>query len=235
VRRHARRRVRIGRALALLLASCVGLSVASVLYLRWAPPLLTPFMVGDKLKVLRAGQSVDIEYRWVPWERIAPVMALAVVAAEDQKFPRHRGFDVPSLRRAVAEGQRGGRLRGASTISQQLAKNLFLWSGRSWVRKALEAYFTVLLEAVLPKRRILELYLNVVELGPGVYGVEAAALRFFAKPAAQLTLREAARLAAVLPNPRRMRVDRPSHYVLSRASRIERQMAQLGPGYLRGI
>jgi monofunctional glycosyltransferase len=155
-----------------------------------------------------------------------------VVAAEDQKFPSHRGFDVESIGDAWEQRARG-RVRGASTISQQVAKNLFLWSGRSWVRKGFEAWFTVLIESLWSKQRILEVYLNVAEFGPGIYGAEAAAQRHFGKPAAALTRREAALLAAVLPDPRAMRAAVPSAYVARRARWIERQAAQLGgPAYL---
>ncbi len=211
------------------------LSLAAVAYLRFAPPLFTTFMLRAKVAAVLSGQDLDIDYHWVGWQRIAPAAALAVVAAEDQRFPAHHGFDFKAMRAAVAAGNRGGKLRGASTISQQVAKNLFLWPGRSWLRKGIEAYFTILLEALLPKRRILEIYLNTAELAPGVYGVEAAAQRFFDKPAAQLTLNDAAQLAAVLPNPRRLRLDRPSPYVMTRAARIARAVARLGPGYLRDL
>ena len=151
-----------------------------------------------------------------------------MIAAEDQNFPTHRGFDVESIQKAIDAAERGRRLRGASTISQQVAKNLFLWSGRSFVRKGLEAYFTVLIELTWPKRRILEVYLNVAELGDGVFGVEAASQRFFKKPAAKLGPSEAALLAAVLPNPIRFRANRPSAYVEERRAWILQQMDQLG-------
>lgn len=213
----------------------VTLSIAAVLYLRVAPPLFTPFMLRAKLSAIVAGEALDLSYRWVGWKRISANAALAVVASEDQRFPAHHGFDFKAMQQAVEAGKGGRRMRGASTISQQTAKNLFLWSGRSWIRKGLEAYFTVLLEALLPKRRILELYLNIAEFGPGIYGVEAAAQRFFGKPAEQLSLAEAARLAAVLPNPRRLHVDRPSRYVQTRTAHILRAAGQLGSAYLRRL
>ena len=150
-----------------------------------------------------------------------------------QKFPFHHGFDVEAIQDAIADAEDGDRLRGASTISQQVAKNLFLWNGRSFVRKGLEAYFTVLIETMWPKRRILEVYLNIAEFGDGVYGAAAASERFFHKTPAQLGSRESALLAAVLPNPRRYRANPPSGYVAQRAEWIERQAAQLGgPSYL---
>jgi len=162
-------------------------------------------------------------------------MALAAVAAEDQKFPEHFGFDFKSMVEALKEREDGGSLRGASTITQQVAKNLFLWKGRNFIRKGLEAYFTVLIEVLWPKRRILEVYLNVAEFGDGIYGVEAASKKFFHKPPSRLTRRESALLAAVLPNPIRLKAAVPSAYVIQRAQRIERQMRNLGSSYLKGI
>ena len=167
-------------------------------------------------------------YQWVGWNRVAPWAPLAAVAAEDQRFAGHRGFDLASIQDALDDYERGRRLRGASTISQQVAKNLFLWSGRSYVRKGLEAYFTTLIEALWPKRRILEVYVNIAEMGDGVFGVEAASQRFFRKSASKLRSDEAALLAAVLPNPRRFRADRPSAFIAGRQASILRQMEQLG-------
>jgi monofunctional biosynthetic peptidoglycan transglycosylase len=204
------------------------LSLLSVLVLRWVPLLTSGVMIERRIEALAAGRSYAINYRWVPRDRIAKHAGLAVIAAEDQNFPSHHGFDFESLQKAIDAHEKGQRLRGASTISQQVAKNVFLWSGRSFVRKGLEAYFTVLVELMWPKRRILEVYLNVAEMGSGVFGVEAASQRFFRKPAAKLTASEAALLAAVLPNPIRLRADRPSAYVEERRAWILLQMAQLG-------
>lgn len=162
-------------------------------------------------------------------------MPLAAVAAEDQKFPGHFGFDFESIADAWEEMEEGRRVRGASTISQQVAKNLFLWSGKSFVRKAFEAYFTVIMEVLWPKRRILEIYLNIAEFGDGVYGVQAASSKFFGKSPSLLTKREAALLAAVLPNPIRFQVAAPSHYVKRRALHIEKQMNNLGSSYLKNL
>jgi monofunctional biosynthetic peptidoglycan transglycosylase len=157
-----------------------------------------------------------------------------MVAGEDQKFPYHHGFDFDSIQDAVDAADEGRRLRGASTISQQTAKNLFLWNGRSFIRKGLEAYFTVLIELSWPKQRILEVYMNSAELGDGIYGVGAASDAFFHVPPARLSAAQAARLAAVLPSPRRLHADRPTAYVQSRANWIQQQMAHLGgPGYLQ--
>lgn len=166
---------------------------------------------------------------WVGMDDISPWMGLAVIAAEDQKFPQHWGFDVGAIEKALAHNERSdSRIRGASTLSQQTAKNMFLWDGRSWLRKGLEAGLTVGIETVWTKRRILTVYLNVAEFGDGVFGVEAAAQRYFHKPASRLTMSEAALLAAVLPNPIRFRAGAPSGYVRSRQAWIMRQMEQLG-------
>jgi monofunctional biosynthetic peptidoglycan transglycosylase len=203
-------------------------SVLAVVALRWIPPLTSGVMIERRIEALAAGKSYTIDYRWVPWDRIARHAGLAVIAAEDQNFPTHHGFDLESLQKAIDAHEKGKRLRGASTISQQVAKNVFLWSGRSFVRKGLEAYFTVLIELAWPKRRILEVYLNVAETGDGVFGVDAISRRCFGKPASKLTPSEAALIAAVLPNPVRFRVDRPSAYVQERRAWILEQMGQLG-------
>lgn len=166
---------------------------------------------------------------WVSMDEISPWMGLAVIAAEDQKFPEHWGFDVSAIEKALAHNERNeNRIRGASTLSQQTAKNLFLWDGRSWVRKGLEAGLTLGMETVWTKKRILTVYLNIAEFGDGVFGVEAAAQRYFHKPASRLSLSEAALLAAVLPNPLRFKANAPSGYVRSRQAWIMRQMRQLG-------
>jgi monofunctional biosynthetic peptidoglycan transglycosylase len=170
----------------------------------------------------------ETRYQWVDLEQISPHAAVAVIAAEDQLFPYHTGFDMKSIREAVRENAHRKRPRGASTITQQVAKNLFLWYGASYVRKGIEAWLTVLIEGLWPKERILEVYLHVAQFGRGVYGVEAAAHKLWRKPAARLTPAEAATLAAVLPNPIRMRADRPSVYVASRRDWILGQMRGLG-------
>lgn len=181
------------------------------------------------LMVLRLFEGEGWQRDWVGWNDIAPVMAKAVVASEDNLFCRHDGFDWDSVRKAWDRYQTGaGRLRGGSTISNQTAKNVFLWDGRTFLRKGLEAYLTVMIEALWPKRRIMEIYLNVVELGPGIYGVEAASQAYFSKSAAQLSAREAALLAAVLPNPRGWSAARPSRYIAGRAATIQRRIGQLG-------
>jgi monofunctional biosynthetic peptidoglycan transglycosylase len=213
------------------------LPFVAVAALRWIHPPTSAFMLTAHAEALLDGDyRYRTQYEWVPLEAISPQAAIAVIASEDQQFPFHYGFDFRSIREAVRAHERGGKLRGASTITQQVAKNLFLWPGRSFARKALEAALTLALETVLPKERILEIYLNIAQFGPGVYGVQAAARHFFHEPAAELTREQSALLAVVLPNPRLLRVDAPSHYVLSQREWILRQMANLGgPAYLHGI
>jgi len=210
------------------LLSVAALSVMIVSLLRWMPPPTSAFMLQWRISALFSKErKPPLACRWVGWDKISSHIPLAVIAAEDQRFPDHSGFDFDSISRALAQHKKGKRLRGASTITQQVAKNLFLWPGRSLFRKGLEACFTVLLETLWPKRRILEVYMNIVAFGAGVYGVAAACWRFLKKGPERLSLSQAALLAAVLPNPKRLRVDRPSAYVRSRAAWIERQMNQL--------
>ncbi len=224
------------RLLAWLLALLLFLSVGSVVLLRWVDPPTTAFVLRERLSAGEPGKPASVQYRWVDWERISPHIKVAVIASEDQKFLDHHGFDFDSINDALEDRERGRRVRGASTLSQQVAKNLFLWPGQSWVRKGLEAYFTVLIETLWPKRRILEVYVNVAQFGSGVFGAGAAAEIFFKKPAAQLTAPDAALLAAVLPNPRRMKVRSPSAYVRSRQLWILGQMRAIGGvGLLREI
>jgi monofunctional glycosyltransferase len=221
---------KLAKWLTLACAGVVLLSMLAVLLLRWVDPVTSSFMLRAQL----GGEK--IRYHWAGLDEISPHAAMAVIAAEDQLFPFHPGFDLDAIREAAERNARSKRTRGASTISQQVAKNLFLWPERSFVRKGLEAWFTVLIEFMWPKERTLEMYLNVAEFGRGVYGVEAAARRYYRKPAARLDRYEAATLAAVLPNPRRFRVERPSPYVVSRRDWIVAQMRGLGgPSYLKGL
>lgn len=224
---------RLWRILAWTLAALLTASVLPVLALRWLDPPASAFMLARRIEALRAGErDFVLRQRWVDAAAISAQLPIALVAAEDQKFPRHSGFDVEAIRDALDERNDGGS-RGASTITQQVAKNLFLWRGRSWLRKAAEAWYTVLIEALWPKARILEVYANIAEFGDGIYGAEAAAQMFFRKPAARLSAQESALLAAVLPNPRRLRVAAPSAYVRRRQAWIARQVQQLGgPAYL---
>ncbi|MDX1384355.1 MAG: monofunctional biosynthetic peptidoglycan transglycosylase [Thermoanaerobaculia bacterium] len=215
------------RVAASLVLAALLLPLIWLLPLRWMEPRSSAFMRRS------AAAGADVSYDWVELRSIAPEMVLAVVASEDQRFPDHWGIDLEALADAVAERERRGELRGASTITQQTVKNLFLWPDRSLLRKGVEAYLAVLAELVWPKRHILEIYLNVVELGEGTFGVEAASRRFFGRSAAELSPRQAATLAAVLPNPSRLRADHPSAQVRRRAGWIRKQVEQLGgPAYL---
>jgi len=211
---------RIALALAVLL---VGFPLLLTLIYRVLPPPGTPLML------IRLFEGHGLEKRWRGLDEIAPAMAHAVIAAEDNLFCAHYGIDWQALGIVIEDFRHGKRPRGASTITMQTAKNLFLWPSRSYLRKGLEAYLAVMLELVLPKRRIMELYLNVAETGPGLYGVEAAALNYFGKPAAKLSRREAALIAAVLPNPRERSPARPSATVHRKAGTVGVRIRQLGP------
>jgi monofunctional biosynthetic peptidoglycan transglycosylase len=214
----------------------VILTVVLVVPLRWIDPATSSFMLQHEVASLVGGsETPGPRHEWVDWEAIAPAVPLAVVAAEDQRFPRHSGFDLVEIGNAWEAFRSGGRLRGASTISQQVAKNLFLWRDRDWVRKGFEAWFTLAIELAWPKRRILEIYLNIAQFGPDTYGVGAASWKYFDRPAAALRARDAARLAAVLPNPERYRPDAPSAHTRRRAAWIAGQMEQLGAAYLDGL
>ena len=206
---------------AMLLAPAVVLAAY-----RFLPPPRTPLML------LRAVEGTGTDYRWVGLDAMAPFLPGLVVAAEDNLFCRHWGIDVAAFGKQVEAALDGERARGASTISMQLAKNLFLWPGRSFLRKGLEFWLTPYVELLLPKRRIIELYLNVVELGPGLYGAEAAAQAHFGVTAARLTISQASQLAAVLPNPRAWSASQPGDYVRERAALYRRRVQQLGPEHL---
>ena len=228
----AEQRSFIGRLLRLIVGLALLFVVASILAvaaLRWINPIYSTFMAEAQVEAwLNRDPNYQFHHSWVDLDGISPNLPLAVVASEDQKFPEHWGFDVAAIEKAYALNQHSHKVRGASTISQQVAKNLFLWSGRSYFRKGLEAYFTVLIESLWPKRRILEVYLNIAEFGLGTYGAEAAAQRFFHKPAARLTRADAAVLAAVLPNPEHYSAAAPSRYVQQRREWILGQMQALG-------
>ena len=218
------------RRLVLACLLFVALSAGAVLALRWIDPPVTSVML------LQPGPVGELYYAWADREAISWDAARAVIASEDQRFADHHGIDFVSLDRALEDYAGGDGLRGASTITQQVAKNLFLWQGRSFVRKALEAYFAVLLELCLTKERILELYLNVAEFGPQVFGVEAAADQYFGSTARALDLPQAALLAAVLPNPQRLLAARPSEYVRERQAQIVAEVELLeSRGHYRGI
>ena len=209
-------RLRIGRLLLWLMLAAVALLLLPVVALRWLPAPTSAFMLLSDTRPIR--------YDWVAAENISDAARRAVVASEDQKFFSHKGFDIEAMEKAYAHNKKSKRRRGASTISQQTAKNLFLWSGGGYFRKGLEAIYTVLIEALWPKQRILTVYLNIAEFGPGIYGVEAASQAYFKKPAAKLSNSDAARLAAVLPSPRKWSVTKPGAYVQKRTAWILRQM-----------
>jgi monofunctional biosynthetic peptidoglycan transglycosylase len=192
--------------------------ILMILY-RWIPPTTTAFMVRHAVVY-----QEFYRYDWESSENISKWVGKAMVASEDQKFYDHFGFDVEAVQKALKDRERGRRVRGASTISQQVVKNLFLWPGQSWFRKGLEAGYTLWLELVLPKERILEIYVNIAEFGYGVYGAEAAAQRYFDKPASKLTRSESALMAVVLPNPKKMKLDRPGPYMRGRQAWVLRQM-----------
>ena len=216
------------RRLTKLLLWFAAVSALVVLALRWIDPPGTALMAERKIQSWVDGEPIDLQRTWRPWKELPDDLKVAVIAAEDQKFAEHWGFDVTAIRQALQHNADGGNLRGASTISQQVAKNLFLWSGRSWPRKALEAWFTGLIELLWPKQRILEVYLNSVEWSDGVFGAEAAARHHFKVGAPYLSRQQACLLAAVLPNPRAWNASRPGPHVQRRANWIRRQSYQLG-------
>src|SRR3990167_8919672 len=215
------------RLLKLLLWLMIG-SALLVLLLRWVPPPGTALMVERKIESWVDGQPIDLQRSWRPWRELPDHLKMAVIAAEDQKFAEHWGFDVAAIQAALEHNQQGGSLRGASTLSQQVAKNLFLWSGRSWLRKGLEVWFTGLIELLWPKQRILEVYLNSVEWGDGIFGAEAAAQHHFKGGAPYRSPQRASRRPAVLPTPRAWSASRPSAQVSRRAAWIRQQIWQLG-------
>ena len=219
---------RLSRAAFFAVLGAMAWSAMLVLLLRFIHPPFSALMAERRVDSWLSSAPYSSDHAWVPLEDIAPCMGAAVMAGEDQKFPDHFGFDWESIQKAYTHNEKSRKVRGASTISQQTAKNLFLWEGRSYFRKGLEAWFTMLMEAEWPKRRILETYLNIVEFGDGIYGVEAASHRFFHKPAKRLRPSEAALLAAVLPNPHKYRVDAPSAFVRQRQAWILEQMSQMG-------
>jgi monofunctional biosynthetic peptidoglycan transglycosylase len=207
-----------------------GLSIGLVILYRFVPVPITPLMV---IRLVEQGIDPEKELRlvkdWVPIEEMSKHAPQAVVSSEDQTFMKHFGFDFKSLKKAWESNKKSKRVRGASTITQQTVKNVFLWPSRSYIRKGFEAYFTILVELLWSKERILEVYLNVIEMGDGIYGIEAASQTFFNKPAAKLSKGQAALIAAVLPNPRRWSPARPSSYIRGRQGWIMRQMSNLSP------
>ncbi|MDG5900699.1 monofunctional biosynthetic peptidoglycan transglycosylase [Shewanella xiamenensis] len=208
-------------------------SILSVVLLRFIDPPMWSWRIERAL--FPPAPITEVRHQWRSLEQISPELQLAVIAAEDQKFAGHSGFDLDAISSAIEYNQKGKKVRGASTLSQQAAKNLFMWSSRSFIRKGIEAWFTLLMELFWDKARILEVYLNIVEFGPGIYGAEAAAKHYFGKSAAKLTRYEASLLAAVLPNPWRYKVSPPSSYVEQRSAWIRKQMRQLGEVTLKKV
>ncbi|MDT8414975.1 MAG: monofunctional biosynthetic peptidoglycan transglycosylase [Flavobacteriaceae bacterium] len=209
------------------------LSIALVILYRFVPVPLTPLMVIRAIEQKTEGKKVVLKHDWVSMENMSPHLQLAVVSSEDQLFLSHRGFDVQAIEKALENNQKGRRIKGASTISQQTAKNVFLWPNRSWIRKGFEVYFTFLIETFWDKERILEVYLNSIEMGPGIYGAEAASQFWFHKSAKNLNRDQSAALAAILPNPLRYKANPPSNYIQQRKNWILRQMNNLGPLYFK--
>jgi len=201
----------------------------SVLFFRFVPIPVTPLMLIRCVEQKWDGKEMKLKKDWVPLEKISSAMPLAVIAAEDQKFEEHFGFDLEAIKKAEKYNKRhqGKKTKGASTISQQTAKNVFLWPNRSWIRKGFEVYFTFLIEIFWSKQRIMEVYLNVIEMGNGVYGVEAAAQEYFHKPASKLSVREAALIAAILPSPLKWSPVKPNARVQKKASRIMHFISRL--------
>lgn len=203
-------------------------SVIIVFLLRWINPITSSIMVQRQIESIFTGEFEYIKYSWVDYDDCSSYLPLAFVAAEDQNFPNHFGFDLGEIKKALKQYERGKRIRGASTITQQVAKNLFLWEGKSLVRKAVEAYFTVIIELLWDKKRILEVYMNIAELGNMIFGVKMASIAYYKKLPAKVSPAQAALLAAVLPNPIRFSVLKPSGYVRGRQNWILKQMNSLG-------
>lgn len=205
-----------------------GISLFLVVLFKFVPVPFTPLMVIRSIEQKMDGKPMILSHDWVPLEEISPNLQKAVIASEDQHFLTHHGFDFNALEKAYANNQKGKKIKGGSTISQQTAKNVFLWPGRSYIRKAFEAYFTVLIELIWGKERIMEVYLNSIEMGDGVYGAQEASRVWYRKDAANLNRREAAGIAAILPNPRKFKATNSSSYINRRKNAIERQMRYIG-------
>lgn len=206
----------------------LGISILTVIIFKWVPIPITPLMITRVIENKIEGNDAVLSHDWVPLEEISPNLQKAVIASEDGNFLKHSGFDFAAMQKAFKNNQKGKKLKGGSTISQQTAKNVFLWQGRSYVRKGLEAYFTVLIELIWGKERIMEVYLNSIEMGNGVYGAEEAARVWYRTTAINLTKREAAGIAAILPNPRKFKASNSSSYIERRKDRIMRNMRHIG-------
>ena len=219
---------KIQKYLRMLLVFFFASTILSVVVLKWCPVYVTPLMFIRAAQQMSRGEKIRMMHHWVPMDtEMSIYMPVAVMASEDQRFLQHHGFDFTEIGKAIGERAAGKRIRGGSTISQQVAKNVFLWPGRSWIRKGLEAYFTVLIEVIWGKHRIMEVYLNSVEMGDGIYGADAVAWQHFGRPASQLTRPNCALIAATLPNPLKYSSLQPSRYMLRRQSQIMVQMRHI--------
>ena len=218
---------RIQRTIRWIVLLFFGSTILAVLLYRWIPVYVTPLMVIRCVQQVRRGEQIKLKHHWVPLDSMSIYMPVAVMASEDQRFLDHRGFDFKEIRNAVAERVSGKRNRGGSTISQQTAKNVFLWPKSTWVRKGFETYFTVLIELLWDKHRIMEVYLNSIEMGDGIYGAEAVAQQHFSRSASRLTRPNCALIAATLPNPLRFSSKEPSSYILRRQTSIMREMRHI--------
>jgi monofunctional biosynthetic peptidoglycan transglycosylase len=217
----------LGKIWTIFWKTCVAffvLSIVSVIVYRWVPVPITPLMLIRDVEQLKNGKGVTMEHDWVPLEEISPKLQLAVVCSEDQNYLKHFGVDWGAIQKAMKENEKGKRVRGGSTITQQTAKNVFLWQGRSYLRKGLELWFTLLIEVFWSKERIMEVYLNSIEMGNGIYGAEAASQHWFHKSAKKLSKDEAAAIAAILPNPLRYKANPASSYIVQRKAWIKQQM-----------
>lgn len=208
----------------------ISLSILWVLFYKFVPVPYTPLMFS---RTIEADSSFELRHDWTPIENISKELQLAVISSEDQNFLNHSGFDMKAIKEAMMENEEGKRLRGGSTISQQTAKNVFLWQGRSWLRKGLEAWFTLGIELLWSKERILEVYLNSIEMGEGIFGAEAAANYWFQTSANKLSRSQAAAIAAILPNPRKYKAHPPTNFINSRKIWIQRQMRNFGKFQLK--
>ena len=207
----------------------LAISIVMVIVFKWVPIPATPLMVIRTIEQKIEGKPMVWKHKWVSIDKISKNLQLAVICAEDQKFLQHNGFDLEAIEKAYEKNKKGKRIKGASSISQQTAKNGFLWPGRSWVRKGFEAYFTFLIELFWSKERILEVYLNSIEMGNGVYGAEAAATYWFGKKASHLSKEQAAAIAAILPNPKKYRAQPATAFIQRRKQWILQQMWYYGP------
>ena len=217
----------LGKIWTIFWKTCVAffvLSIVSVIVYRWVPVPITPLMLIRDVEQLKNGKGVTMEHDWVPLEEISPKLQLAVVCSEDQNYLKHFGVDWGAIQKAMKENEKGKRVRGGSTITQQTAKNVFLWQGRSYLRKGLELWFTLLIEVFWSKEHIMEVYLNSIEMGNGIYGAEAASQHWFHKSAKKLSKDEAAAIAAILPNPLRYKANPASSYIVQRKAWIKQQM-----------